>query len=106
VQVLNGQVYVTYALQNAFKHDDVGGPHHGFVDVYNLDGTGGKRLISGGPLDSPWGPRGRSSASRPSARGRRYVYRARQVPTRFRSAIGAYGACWLFQFSKYSRLAR
>ena len=55
VQVLNGQLYVTYALQNAFKHDDVGGPHHGFVDVYNLDGTGGKRLISRGPLDSPWG---------------------------------------------------
>jgi len=55
VQVLNGQVYVTYALQNQFKHDDLAGPHNGFVDVYNLDGTGGKRLISGGPLDSPWG---------------------------------------------------
>src|SRR5579872_2008949 len=55
VQVLNGQVFVTYALQNAFKHDDVGGAGHGFVDVYNLDGTGGKRLITGGPLDSPWG---------------------------------------------------
>ena len=55
VQVLNGQVYVTYALQDDLKHDDVAGPHNGFVDVYNLDGTGGKRLISGGPLDSPWG---------------------------------------------------
>ena len=55
VQVLNGQVYVTYALQNATKHDDVAGKHSGFVDVYNLDGTGGKRLISGGVLDSPWG---------------------------------------------------
>jgi uncharacterized protein (TIGR03118 family) len=55
VQVLGGKVYVTYALQNAEKHDDVAGAHHGFVDVYNLDGTGGTRLISGGPLDSPWG---------------------------------------------------
>jgi uncharacterized protein (TIGR03118 family) len=55
VQVLNGQVYVTYALQNATKHDDVAGKHNGFVDVYNLDGSGGKRLISGGVLDSPWG---------------------------------------------------
>jgi uncharacterized protein (TIGR03118 family) len=60
VQVLNGKVYVTYALQNATRHDDVAGPHHGFVDVFNLDGTPGlihgqMRLISGGVLDSPWG---------------------------------------------------
>jgi uncharacterized protein (TIGR03118 family) len=60
VQVLGGKVYVTYALQNAAKHDDVAGPHHGFVDVFNLDGTPGLpgrnvRLITGGPLDSPWG---------------------------------------------------
>jgi len=59
VQVLGGKLYVTYALQDATKHDDVGGPHHGFVDVYNLDGTpglpSGVRLISGGALDSPWG---------------------------------------------------
>jgi hypothetical protein len=60
VQVLNGKVYVTYALQNDAKHDDVAGHGHGFVDVFNLDGTpglaGGKvRLISRGVLDSPWG---------------------------------------------------
>jgi uncharacterized protein (TIGR03118 family) len=60
VQVLNGKVYVTYAKQNAEKHDDVAGPGHGFVDVFNLDGTPGlannqERLISRGKLDSPWG---------------------------------------------------
>jgi uncharacterized protein (TIGR03118 family) len=60
VQVLGGKVYVTYAKQDADKHDDVAGKHHGFVDVFNLDGTpglsGGKaRLVSGGALDSPWG---------------------------------------------------
>jgi hypothetical protein len=60
VQVLNGEVYVTYAKQNAAKHDDVAGPGHGFVDVFNLDGTPGlpgktERLVSRGPLDSPWG---------------------------------------------------
>lgn len=60
IQVLNGKVYVSYAKQNATKHDDVAGPHHGFVDVFNLDGTPGLpggtvRLISRGPLDSPWG---------------------------------------------------
>jgi uncharacterized protein (TIGR03118 family) len=60
IQELGGKIYVTYALQNATRHDDVAGPHHGFVDVFNLDGTPGlahdqMRLISGGPLDSPWG---------------------------------------------------
>jgi uncharacterized protein (TIGR03118 family) len=56
----NGKVYVTYAKQNDAKHDDVAGPGHGFVDVYNLDGSPGLakgqvRLISRGPLNSPWG---------------------------------------------------
>jgi uncharacterized protein (TIGR03118 family) len=60
VQQLGGKIYVTYALQNEAKHDDVGGKHHGFVDVFNLDGTPGLagdqvRLISRGALDSPWG---------------------------------------------------
>jgi uncharacterized protein (TIGR03118 family) len=55
VQVLNGKVYVTYALQDDAKHDDVSGPGHGFVDMYNLDGSGLQRLVSRGPLNSPWG---------------------------------------------------
>ena len=60
VQVLGGKVYVTYAKQDANKHDDVAGQGHGFVDVFNLDGTPGlaggqERLVSRGPLDSPWG---------------------------------------------------
>ena len=55
VEVLNGKVYVTYALQNADKHDSVAGHGRGFVDTYNLDGTGEQRLISRGALDSPWG---------------------------------------------------
>ena len=32
--MLNGNVYVTYAQQDAEKHDDVAGAGHGFVDVY------------------------------------------------------------------------
>jgi uncharacterized protein (TIGR03118 family) len=60
VQNINGKLYVTYAKQDAAKHDDVAGEGNGFVDVFNTDGTpglaGGKeRLISRGPLDSPWG---------------------------------------------------
>jgi uncharacterized protein (TIGR03118 family) len=60
VQELGGKIYVTYAMQNAAKHDDVAGQGHGFVDVYNLDGTPGLRhghvrLISHDSLNSPWG---------------------------------------------------
>ncbi|HEX5270200.1 MAG TPA: TIGR03118 family protein [Gemmataceae bacterium] len=60
VQVLNGLVYVTYAKQDATRHDDAAGSDRGFVDVFNLNGTpagpnGGARLASRGVLDSPWG---------------------------------------------------
>jgi uncharacterized protein (TIGR03118 family) len=55
VQELNGKIYVTYALQNADKHDDVAGQGHGFVDSYNLDGSGETRVATRGRLDSPWG---------------------------------------------------
>jgi uncharacterized protein (TIGR03118 family) len=55
IENINGQLYVTYALQDAAKHDDVSGPGNGFVDVFNLDGTLVKRLVSNGALNSPWG---------------------------------------------------
>ena len=55
VKVMNGELYVTFALQDSAMHDDVAGPGHGFVDVFDLSGGGMKRLISGGALDSPWG---------------------------------------------------
>ncbi len=54
-KVIGGELYVTYALQDGDRHDDVAGPGHGFVDVFSLDGTFDKRLISNGALDSPWG---------------------------------------------------
>jgi uncharacterized protein (TIGR03118 family) len=60
VQVLGDKVYVTYAKQNATRHDDVGGHDHGFVDVFTLDGkpaglNGTPRLVTRDHLDSPWG---------------------------------------------------
>ena len=55
VQVLNNKLYVTFALQDAAKHDDVAGLGNGFVDQFNLDGTGMVRVASGATLDSPWG---------------------------------------------------
>lgn len=55
VAVFGDKLYVTYAKQDAAKKDDVAGAGHGFVDVYNLDGTLQTHLISGGALNSPWG---------------------------------------------------
>ncbi|HEY3755853.1 MAG TPA: TIGR03118 family protein [Opitutaceae bacterium] len=52
---INGDLYVTYALQDAAKHDDVGGLGNGYIDVFSSDGTFLRRLVSNGPLDSPWG---------------------------------------------------
>jgi uncharacterized protein (TIGR03118 family) len=55
IQNINGELYVTYAKQDATRHDDVAGLGNGFVDVFNTNGTLLTRLISGGQLDSPWG---------------------------------------------------
>jgi uncharacterized protein (TIGR03118 family) len=55
IQNIGGQLYVTYAMQDAAKHDDVPGPGNGFVSVFNTNGTFVKRLVSDGSLNSPWG---------------------------------------------------
>lgn len=55
VQELAGQLYVTYAKQDAFLHDDVAGQGNGFVDVFTNDGAFVKRLVTRGQLNSPWG---------------------------------------------------
>ena len=55
IQNINGNLYVTFALQNAEKHDDVSGPAHGFVDVFDTSGNLIQRLILHGRLNSPWG---------------------------------------------------
>lgn len=52
---INGQIYVTYALQNSKRHDDVAGPGNGFVNVFDTSGNFVKRLVSNGNLNSPWG---------------------------------------------------
>ncbi len=55
IQAVGGFIYVSYALQNAQRHDDVAGPGHGFIDIYTTDGFLAKRLVSRGDLNSPWG---------------------------------------------------
>lgn len=55
IQSSGGRLYVSYALQNAQKHDDVACPGCGFVDVFDTAGNLIQRLVSGGALNSPWG---------------------------------------------------
>jgi uncharacterized protein (TIGR03118 family) len=55
IQNIGNQLYVTFALQDQAKHDDVAGFGHGFVDVFSTQGKLLRRLISRGFLDSPWG---------------------------------------------------
>jgi len=50
-----GILYVTYALQDADKHDDVPGPGHGYINKFDLNGNLLGRFASQGTLNSPWG---------------------------------------------------
>jgi len=51
---IGGNLYVTFAKQNAAKHDDDAGPGNGFVDVFAPNGTLLQRLASQDRLNSPW----------------------------------------------------
>lgn len=55
IQAINGDIYVTYAKQDADRHDDVPGRGHGYISVFDSDGRFVRRLVSRGDLDSPWG---------------------------------------------------
>ncbi len=55
IKEIDGNLFVTYAKQNAQLHDDVAGQGNGFVDVFDTDGHLLRRLASRGPLNSPWG---------------------------------------------------
>ena len=55
IENIGGDLYVSYALQDAAKEDDVKGAGHGAIDVFDTEGNFVNRLTSGGPLNSPWG---------------------------------------------------
>jgi uncharacterized protein (TIGR03118 family) len=55
IQNLGGNLFVTFALQNAAHHDDVAGQGNGFVDVFDTSGNLLRRFASHGSLNSPWG---------------------------------------------------
>ena len=55
IQVIGTQVFVTYALQDAAKHDPIPGAGNGVVSIFDMDGNFAKRFATGGALNAPWG---------------------------------------------------
>jgi uncharacterized protein (TIGR03118 family) len=55
IRNFNGEIFVTFAQQDAKGEDEVAGPGNGFVDVFNTSGNFLRRLISRGNLNAPWG---------------------------------------------------
>jgi uncharacterized protein (TIGR03118 family) len=55
IVALNNQLYVTYAMQDGAKHDEVTGAGMGYVDIYDLSGNFVSRFASAGALNAPWG---------------------------------------------------
>jgi len=48
-------LFVTYAKQDAAKHDSVAAPGAGFIDVYTTSGFLVDHFAAGGTLNAPWG---------------------------------------------------
>jgi glucose/arabinose dehydrogenase len=55
IAAINSKLYVTYALQDEDKKDDVAGAGNGFIDIFDTDGKFIQRFTSEGALNSPWG---------------------------------------------------
>jgi uncharacterized protein (TIGR03118 family) len=55
IRNIDGDLLVTFAVQDDDKHDDVAGPGNGIVDVFDTDGQLVRRFATFGPLNSPWG---------------------------------------------------
>ena len=54
IALINGNLIVTYAKQDAAKHDDVAGPGNGYVDIYDTQGNLLSRLPHLVQMNSPW----------------------------------------------------
>ncbi len=59
IQALGGNIFVTYAKQDAAAKDDVAVPGQAFVDEFTPDGQLVARVVNSGkknaPLNAPWG---------------------------------------------------
>jgi uncharacterized protein (TIGR03118 family) len=55
VVVIGNKLFVTYAVQDQDKKDDVRGMSHGIVDTFDFAGNMLDRFAQHGQLNSPWG---------------------------------------------------
>jgi uncharacterized protein (TIGR03118 family) len=55
IQVIGREVFVTYAVQDAAKHDPVIGAGNGIVSIFDMDGNFIRRFATAGALNVPWG---------------------------------------------------
>jgi uncharacterized protein (TIGR03118 family) len=55
IQALNGNLYVTFAMQDSAKHDETTGAGLGYVDIFDFSGNFVSRFASAGTLNAPWG---------------------------------------------------
>jgi uncharacterized protein (TIGR03118 family) len=55
IQNIGGSIFVTYAKQDAARHDPLSGDGFGFVDIYSTEGELQGRLEHGDFFNAPWG---------------------------------------------------
>ncbi len=55
IKSIKDNIYITYAKQSIDNSNDVAGPGNGYISIFHPDGQFVKRLVSNGPLNSPWG---------------------------------------------------
>jgi uncharacterized protein (TIGR03118 family) len=55
IQAINGDIYVTYAKQNADRTEEETGRGLGYVDAYDPNGRLLRRVASKGHVNAPWG---------------------------------------------------
>ena len=55
IQAIQGDIYVSYAKQDADREDDLQGAGFGFVSVFDPNGRFLRRFASAGTLNAPWG---------------------------------------------------
>jgi uncharacterized protein (TIGR03118 family) len=51
---IDGNLWVTYTVQDQAKHDPVNRPNHGIIDIFDSNGNFIRRFVSHNRLNSPW----------------------------------------------------
>lgn len=55
IQLIGSNLFVTYAKQDAARHDNEAGAGLGMVDVFDTAGNLKQHFATGAPLNAPWG---------------------------------------------------